>query len=483
MSEKAVEIARLFNDDSWNEILSNLRLGDSQTPPPYATLFEDTLPSYYSQLPSYSDVADYTRGFSQDEDESVGFDLQFREIEEKIMLLYFEGSSLTLSRMAARLRVAQLGLAVDLDSSASRIEEVLDENESPEDPGLSTESGESAVTDARRPVPQIKRVHCRCHCGHTFVDEYLELQVDEVERSGTSSWHTEDERDDGEGSSLSFRVPNAGSETRSSTSGKISRSPVNSASKFVSGLWRSFQPKSPSLPYSHSDVGKDVIVTLAAPAETREVIFLLLCVPHRKFATKLLQPELSHVRSDQEFFKLLKRAYKHIRGRWRSWLSLKTLGGIKFVQFELYRSELVDVQKQDDLPPASRRQEYRYRPCPPKRIPPVSEEHMLHLMAYPDHAEDIGCIVDRIPKKLREPLAVCPQARTGIGWGIRFIEDWHSGIITLIAYGLLVAASLVFLVCWSVFKHDLQGAAGVAAYLTAFVSLTIGSVQAIFEFT
>jgi hypothetical protein len=49
--------------------------------------------------------------------------------------------------------------------------------------------------------------------------------------------------------------------------------------------------------------------------------------------------------------------------------SLQALSWIKFVHFELYSGELVDVRKVDDIPPPEHLQ-YRYAPVPPDVIPP-----------------------------------------------------------------------------------------------------------------
>ena len=51
----------------------------------------------------------------------------------------------------------------------------------------------------------------------------------------------------------------------------------------------------------------------------------------------------------------------------------------------------------------------------------------------------------------------------------------------LIAYVVLLVASLAFLICWSVLEHNIQSASGVAAYIVALVALTIGSTQAVFD--
>ena len=106
---------------------------------------------------------------------------------------------------------------------------------------------------------------------------------------------------------------------------------------------------------------------------------------------------------------------------------------------------------------------------------------MLHWCLHPNHAEDLGIVFDRIPKKLKERLRACPSKGTGLGWGIQFLESWHVSIIVILAFATFLTASLVFVVCYSLLKHDVQSASGVAAYLVAFVMLGIGTLQAGFE--
>lgn len=99
--------------------------------------------------------------------------------------------------------------------------------------------------------------------------------------------------------------------------------------------------------------------------------FLPICYSKGRYATRLLQPDVVKLRidSDQAFFHLLRTSYNSTKRKWTSTFSLKTLSWIKFVHFELYCSELVDVRKVDDIPPPDH-VEYRYAPVPPDVIPP-----------------------------------------------------------------------------------------------------------------
>ena len=324
-----------------------------------------------------------------------------------------------------------------------------------------------------------KRVHNQCRCGYRFSDDFQEVRAAAAatysdilqRRLSMPNDHTYDRA----------QVSGTGT-TRSQTS-----SPISTSLGWTGGL-RAFakrvrgrQDGGPSLPQHRSETGSNETPRSAAP--NNDLLFLLLCIPQHQHATKLLQPQISALKSDKEFFQLLRANYKQMRGRMKGMLSLKTLRNIKFVQLEMYKSELVDIRKQDDMPPESQKDQYRYNPMPAEIVPPVGENHMLHLIKHPTHAEDDGLLLDRIPKKLRGRLLVCSSRGTGLGWGIYFIEGWHISVITLVAFAIVLAGSLVFLICWSVLKQDVQGASGVAAYMIAFLGLAIGSVQALFELT
>ncbi|KAI4257257.1 MAG: hypothetical protein L6R42_005781 [Xanthoria sp. 1 TBL-2021] len=155
---------------------------------------------------------------------------------------------------------------------------------------------------------------------------------------------------------------------------------------------------------------------------------------------------------------------------------MKVVRSIRYVQFELHPKDLVDVRKVPDMPPESRKEEYVYQSC--DLIPPIGENLMTHLFHHPHEANEKAITFIRSPKKRKQRLTVCAQMGTSLGWGIHLIEGWAWTRILLLSLALLLLGSLVFAISWSVLKHDLQGAFGVAAYLVALVALSIGTVQA-----
>lgn len=130
------------------------------------------------------------------------------------------------------------------------------------------------------------------------------------------------------------------------------------------------------------------------------------------------------------------------------------------------------------MPPEARKDEYQYQHC--DLIPPVGENLMAHLFQHPEDANEISVTSLRTPKKRKARLAVCPQAGTNVGWGIHLVEGWAMTRVWLLALSTFVLGSLIFGICWSILKHDTQGAFGVSAYIIALLALAIGTVQAYF---
>jgi len=119
-----------------------------------------------------------------------------------------------------------------------------------------------------------------------------------------------------------------------------------------------------------------------------EKIYLLLCYNEGRWAIKLLQLDLVELqsKSDTDLFNLLCTQYNQMRGGFLASLSLCTLTNIKFVYFNAHRNDLVEVQKQDDIPPPEN-PEYRYDPVPPELIPPVGERYMVRSHVFSAHSK------------------------------------------------------------------------------------------------
>ena len=69
------------------------------------------------------------------------------------------------------------------------------------------------------------------------------------------------------------------------------------------------------------------------------------------------------------------------------------------MKFEKYRTELADIRKENDIPPPKKKHEYRYHPVPADIIPPVGENHMMHVYNNPDEADETATCLNNAPKK------------------------------------------------------------------------------------
>ncbi|KAI4113435.1 MAG: hypothetical protein LQ345_005585 [Seirophora villosa] len=190
----------------------------------------------------------------------------------------------------------------------------------------------------------------------------------------------------------------------------------------------------------------------------------------------LLHRNVCSTTSDQQLFTELRQLYVSLKKAWWHRLTLKVVRSIKYVQFELHPRDLVDVRKVPDMPPEGKREEYVYQAC--DLIPPIGENLMTHLFHHPHEANEKAITLQRSPKKRKERLAICPQMGTNVGWGIQLVENWAMTKVWLLACTIFVLSGLIFAIAWSVLKHDLQGAFGVAAFFTTLAGLAIGTVQA-----
>jgi len=308
----------------------------------------------------------------------------------------------------------------------------------------------------------------RQRCGHQIFDDFDEVQPGAAERL--------EQRLNKDGG---FREQNRYSHSNAGGSLNSRSSTLRSVLSSTWLPWKSAQNTLPSLPL-HQKQSESGHPSQTPASRRPEGLFLLLCIPHRKYATKLVHMDVCTLQSDRIFFSKLKTHYHEMRRRWSSFFSLKTLKSIQFVQFEMYKSELVDIRKTNDIPPETKKGEYRYQPIPAEVIPPVGENHLMHLYDHPEDAENTGVCLQKIPKKVRERLLVCPNRGTGLGWGIHFVEglNWTKlrwlglvGFLTSIAFGAF----------WSVVKDDIQGGFGVTACMMVVLTFTMGILQAAFE--
>lgn len=235
----------------------------------------------------------------------------------------------------------------------------------------------------------------------------------------------------------------------------------------------------PTLPlHQHHAAGQEQNPPSSATSET---LFLLMCIPYRKHGTRLVHMDLAELVSDETLFRKLRREYQSIRGQWASCFSLWKMAEIQFVKFGLHKNQLIDIKQKNDLPPVSLKSEYRYQPIPAETIPPIGKNHLMHLYEHPDHADDVPFCLERIPKKLRGQLKLSPLQAPGLlGWGVYFAEGFNWPKFWVFG-SVILSLSVLFGVCWSTLRQDIQGGFGVTACMMVAVTFTTGVVQAAVE--
>ncbi|KAL8921384.1 MAG: hypothetical protein Q9172_004048 [Xanthocarpia lactea] len=209
---------------------------------------------------------------------------------------------------------------------------------------------------------------------------------------------------------------------------------------------------------------------------TLESNWLLVCARAAQRPTSLFHLDVGSTTSDQQLFAKLRQTYVQAKKASYRSLSFKTVRSIRFVQFELHPRDLVDVRKVPDMPPETKKDDYLYQSC--DLLPPVGENLMTHLFHNPHEANEKAITYLRSPKKRKQKLAVCQQMGTNIGWGIHLVEGWAITQLWLSAFAIF-SCSFAFAVAWSVLKHDVQGAFGIAGWFVGLATLGLGSFQAV----
>lgn len=217
--------------------------------------------------------------------------------------------------------------------------------------------------------------------------------------------------------------------------------------------------------------------------------WLMLCVPHHKYANKLLSLETSlSPETDQQFFRLLKVQYTRLRGGLRRMLRLRAMIAIRFARFEAFHNDLADIREYDCLPSKSYRHHYTFKPLAPgQRPPPIGCNQMMHLYAHPEHASDWRDLFPKVPRKIAPPLPASAalarrkhEGNENQGWGLCFIEGMSWWRFCL--FGLaIVLTSMMFGIVWTVVQDDIQGGFGVASYMLGVQVLALGALQMVYE--
>lgn len=284
-------------------------------------------------------------------------------------------------------------------------------------------------------------------CGQSLYDDYIELQPGAAKRleESLSQRHR-----------VGDTVPTSRGPTLLTNMGLL-------LLKIFTKVRRALSIEDQGLPLRQPPPTASVQHQATPQPQLAEALFLLICHNVSTYDKKLLQLSICDIESDEKFFRALKEYYRSKCNKWWSFISLRTITGIKFVKFEMYRkSQSVDVRLKNDMPPPEN-SDYCYTPVPVDLIPPVGEGRLMHLFNNPDCAEDVLACLDRFPKKVREKL-VCGDKAIVPGWGLH-LEEEVCKTKTAIVYIVCVLVSSIWGILWTVLGHDISGAFTVSAYM------------------
>ncbi|KAI4092076.1 MAG: hypothetical protein LQ344_003731 [Seirophora lacunosa] len=313
------------------------------------------------------------------------------------------------------------------------------------------------------------RIRWTCACGSRLYDDFVELRPGAADDLKSSLHSPRRQRPTGQQSTSSA----------STYAGEALNVDANGGSASPSaGLpgpdGRSLAPFYNPCPTN----GRPTSTAITCGPESK---WLLVCAQAWRRPTSLLHLNVCSTTSDQQLFTELRQLYVSLKKAWWHRLTLKVVQSIKYVQITALKPSVRTTSKGPRRCPqssrhASRGQKGTYQAC--DLIPPIGENPMTHLFHHPHEANDKAITLQRSPKKRKERLAVCPQMGTNVGWGIQLVEKWAMTKVWLLACTMFVLSGLIFAIAWSVLKHDLQGAFGVAVFFTTLAGLVIGTVQA-----
>ncbi|KAL2074100.1 hypothetical protein VTL71DRAFT_7878 [Oculimacula yallundae] len=316
---------------------------------------------------------------------------------------------------------------------------------------------QNLLTISRLPTG-ITRLSWKCGCGHEAFDDFQELKPNGV-------------------LDLAKDLMVAGYITHARVSNQANgpvyalRTKVSNA--FVGARRRIFGLRSMTLPSFSTSSSNSSIALQCLPSQTCR--WLHMCLKKRPYATKL---EPLHVCKDKQrnnyndatFFQALRNAY-YTQRSWKEKL-LFQLKKIEFVEFELCPEDLVDHIIPDKLPPSV--DEYDFLPPPPlKKCPPIGAEHMMHLFtSCPSQPQNTSLYLRHIPKRRDKALSFRAELLEGnTGWGLHFVEKLNGSLAVTVLFSISLVVGIVFAVCWAILKKDIQGAFGVASYVTSVLTL------------
>lgn len=109
-------------------------------------------------------------------------------------------------------------------------------------------------------------------------------------------------------------------------------------------------------------------------------------------------------------------------------------------------------------------------------VPPIGPEHMLHLFQNCPSMSQVNSsfYLQRIPRRKIEPIAFKANSlNANLGWGLHFVEGSNTALAVTVMFILSSSLGIAFAICWVILEKDIQGAFGVAAYITSVITLAV----------
>lgn len=212
-------------------------------------------------------------------------------------------------------------------------------------------------------------------------------------------------------------------------------------------------------------------MTLPSPfQQIYEPPWLLTCANEDRSTPKVAHLDMAphRIRSDKDLATSLREHYFNLNRRWGRSMRLRGLTTIEFVQFEVHQNRFADIRKCPDMPSPSL-SDYNFQPG--DLLPPVGSTYLLHLFRHPEDYDGELITYLRAPKKTG-------RLQLGVGWGISLVEGFEARKVWILVTVFFTFASLVFAIVWAWKKQDVQGAFGVAAYMTGLAALVVGWIHA-----
>ncbi|KAH8597167.1 hypothetical protein B0O99DRAFT_618150 [Bisporella sp. PMI_857] len=314
-----------------------------------------------------------------------------------------------------------------------------------------------------------KRITWTCPCGKAMYDDYEEL-----ERGAAKRFQRELRR--------MFSRQHLGN-TIAST--RTSFSLIASCSSVVSTLvefgrvfHNKYLTRNSDLPTFELRPQGQLFSPTSEETLQTEHLYLLLCLCESRRVTTMRahQPTVQSIESDKSLFRMLQAYYSETRRRWWSWLLLWDLQRIHFVHFEMYEKSLVDIRALHVIPPEDHSASYCYERSTLK--PPIGSNLLMHFFHRPEDASAITPCFQKIPKKRKEKLSVCPVKGVSPGWGLCFHEGWSWRKILAWCFLMFVLVSIGVCVLYWKFEHNVQDAVTLGTFMLACFGIGVSTLQA-----